>query len=301
MVDSKPDVPIHIPIMVQEVLREMAFQDGDIVVDGTLGLGGHAREIANQIGKNGVLIGMDQDENAIKIAAETLKNVPCKVILIHGRYSEINIHLAKHSISKINRIFLDIGVSSLQIDSNTRGFSFRHDAPLDMRMNLSSCLTAAEWIRTTSEEEMARVFYVYGEERFSRRIAKKIAEIRKKCAIETTIQLAELVRSCIPRSGRIDPATRVFQAIRIVVNDELGELERGLSSGFRILAEFGRIGIITFHSLEDRIVKKQFRLWEDQKAGIRINRKAIFPSIAEQHQNRRSRSAKLRVLEKSVL
>jgi 16S rRNA (cytosine1402-N4)-methyltransferase len=200
-------------------------------------------------------------------------------------------------VARVDRILLDLGVSSLQLDDPARGFSFQQCGALDMRMNPLVGPTAAEWLARASEEEMMRIFWEYGEERFGRRIARRIAEARRGTTINTTERLADIVRGAVPRSGRIDPATRVFQALRIAVNDELGELERGLVAALASLRPGGRLAVLAFHSLEDRRVKTAFRAGAAQGDQRLICRKPVRPSAEECSRNRRARSAKLRVCE----
>ncbi len=297
MSPSEPDRQ-HTPVMPNEVLSGLAVRPGMTVLDGTVGLGGHAELLAQAAGPEGRLIGLDRDPEALSLARERLGSVPAPFTLVHARYSELQRVLADLGIPAVDRILLDIGVSSLQLDRPERGFGFRHDAPLDMRMDPGEAQTAADLLATFPEEELARIFRTYGEERFAGRIAKRIAEERRDGPITTTAELAGLVERVVPRRGRIHPATRVFQALRIVVNDELGELERGLSAAAGALRPAGRLAVIAFHSLEDRIVKTAFRTWAGEGRVRLLPRKCIKPAREECLANPRSRSARLRVLER---
>lgn len=287
----------HVPVMLHEVLEWLSPQPGQVVIDGTLGLGGHALRLSEYVGPQGLLIGIDRDNEAISHAHETLASAPSRVSLVKSRYSEMDTVIERLQIDGVDRILIDIGVSSLQLDKAERGFSFQKNGPLDMRMDTTSGVTAAHLIATLSTEDLADVFYQFGEERHSRRIAKRITEKRVNETINTTEQLAQIVAEAMPRRGRIHPATRVFQALRIVVNDELAELETGLDVARRCLKPEGRLAVITFHSLEDRLVKRVFRAWHESGECTLLRRKVIKPSAEECRGNRRSRSAKLRVIE----
>lgn len=288
----------HIPVLADAVLEWLAPQPGETYLDGTLGLGGHALLIGRILGSQGRVIGLDRDPNALERAAERLREVPCAVTLCHSRYSLMDKELTRLGVPSVDRILLDIGVSSMQLDRAERGFSFMRDGPLDMRMDPTQPLTAADIIATWPEEELARIFREYGEERFSKKIAGFIAEERAVMSINTTAHLAKIIIRAVRGGGKIHPATRVFQALRIAVNDELGELERGLDAGVRSLRSGGRMALITFHSLEDRLAK--YRMREMAEAGIVTlpHKKVVKPEYAESRENRRARSAKLRILQK---
>ncbi len=287
----------HIPVMPEEVLSWLRIEPGDTVVDGTVGLGGHAELFLTHTAPGGTLIGLDQDHAALALARERLAIFGERVTLFHARYSDTKAVLARHGMPNVQKILLDLGVSSLQLEQPQRGFSFRRDGPLDMRMDNTQHLDAKEIVNRYSESELADIFYCFGEERFSRRIAKEIAERRKRATINTTGELAAAVRAAVPRRGRIDPSTRVFQALRIAVNDELGELERGLPAVLTALAPRGRLAVLAFHSLEDRIVKQTFAGWEREGVARRLHKRVIKPGREECRRNRRARSAKLRVCE----
>ncbi len=283
----------HKPVLMREVLDVFEGKEIRYFFDGTLGAGGHARAILEAHPEIERYYGCDRDPKALSIAAKNLESWREKVELIRGPYGDADKYLKKAGC--IDGFLIDIGVSSMQLDERERGFSFQGDAPLDMRMDPDGDLTAAEIVNRYPEAELARIFFEYGEERRSRQVAKAIAAARKKKKIRTTAELVEVVKPVATR-GRLHPATLVFQALRIVVNDELGELDRGLNAGIAALCPGGRIAAISFHSLEDRIVKNRFR---DDKERLKIlTKKPIGPSAEEMRANPRSRSAKLRAAEK---
>src|SRR5579864_8671746 len=254
--------PRHLPVLPEEVLHDLAPQPGQIIVDATVGGGGHARLLAQQLAPAGKLIGLDRDSAMLDLARGRLLNLP--VTLVHRNFDELPALLDELDITKVDGILADLGVCSDQLDDSLRGLSFQKDGPLDMRLDPGSGEeTAAGLLRRLPERDLADIIWKYGEERFSRRIARRIVEVRKKTPLETTGQLADLVRRCVPRErGRrhaIDPATRTFQALRIAVNDELGALERFLANLPQCLKPGGRVVVISFHSLEDRLVKQAFR------------------------------------------
>ncbi len=288
----------HLPVMPDEVLEWLQPAAGKTILDGTLGLGGHSSLIAEKLGPTGRLIGLDRDENAIALATARLDSAPCRVDIYHSRYSEMSSVLENIGVTGVDGVLLDIGVSSMQLDRAERGFSFMREGPLDMRMDESTGMTAADIVMTYSEEELARIIYEYGEERFSRKIAKAIIEYRKQQNITTTLQLAGIIENILPRRGKIHPATRTFQGLRIEVNQELQELQTGIEAAVNALNPGGRFVLITFHSLEDRIAK--YRTRELAEAGLitLVKKKVIKPSYQECQVNRRARSAKLRVVEK---
>lgn len=303
----------HIPVMLNEVVEHLAPRDGGVYVDGTFGAGGYSRAILEKA--NCKVVGIDRDMSAIEAANDMINEFDGRLILVHGTFGDVRAHLNALGIERIDGFVLDIGVSSMQIDQAARGFSFRFDGPLDMRMDTSSGQTAQDIVMRMEEEDLANLIYKYGEERLSRRIARAIVRVRSEAIIETTEQLADIVRGCIPRSGKnaIDPATRTFQALRIAVNDELGQLEQAIESAPDILSEDGRLVIVTFHSLEDRIVKKAFQALagktpqtsrhlpqvapsQDVPSFGLLSRKAVLPTDKETQTNPRARSAKLRSL-----
>ena len=291
---------MHEPVMVAEVLEHLAPARGGVFVDCTVGYGGHTRAML-AAGASRV-IGLDRDQDALRHAAAALASEASRVELVHSDYRRLDEVLDARGIAGVDGILADLGVSSMQLDEAGRGFSFRRDEPLDMRMDRTSGLTAAEMIRDADERTLADVIYEFGEERHARRIARAIVEGRGRSAIDTTGRLAEVVRRAVPRKGytRIDPATRTFQAIRIWVNRELEGLDVFLTQAARRLRPGGRMAVIAFHSLEDRIVKHTLRsLQATGDIGLTIRTKRpVVPSEAEVERNPRARSAKLRVAER---
>lgn len=288
----------HTPVLLAETLLLLDLHDGDVVVDATLGLGGHAQEIIERIKPSGKLIGIDQDEEAIQNASHNLSANQHAVVLVNGNFRDIDALVKGAGYERVSAILFDLGVSSLQLDAGARGFSFNKEAKLDMRMGAGS-LTAHKVVNTYPYLDLVRIFTEYGEENKAKIIAKRIVEMRKRAVIETTI---DLVRAAFPESigkhHRIHPATKIFQAIRIEVNDELGALQTGLEKGFEILKSGGRMAVISFHSLEDRIVKRFFKDLKTGGSGKLLTKKAVAPSWQEQQKNKRARSAHLRVIEK---
>ena len=284
--------------MVAEVVEHLEPGRGGVFVDCTVGLGGHARALLEAGASR--LIGLDRDPAAVAAAREALSGFGDRVDVVHADYRRIAAVLDERGVAKVDGVLADLGVSSMQLDAPGRGFSFRQDDPLDMRMDTTAGPTAAEALRDVDERTLADVIYEFGEERHSRRVARAIVAARERGPIETTGQLAEIVRRAIPRKGytRIDPATRTFQAIRIWVNRELEGLDSFLGAAARRLADGGRMAVITFHSLEDRIVKHTLRALAAEHAGLRIRTKRpLVPSEAEIGRNPRARSAKLRAVE----
>jgi len=286
--------------MVAEVLEHLAPSRGGTFVDCTVGLGGHARALLEAGASR--LIGLDRDTAALAHARPALSEFGDRVELVHSDYRRLNDVLDARGITTVDGVLADLGVSSMQLDSPGRGFSFRQDDPLDMRMDTTTGPTAAESIRDVDERTLADLIYEFGEERHSRRIARAIVAARQRGAIETTAQLADVVRRANRQKGysRIDPATRTFQAIRIWVNGELEGLDTFLGDAARRLADGGRMAVITFHSLEDRIAKHTLRALQDEGIGLRIRTKRpMVPGEAEVERNPRARSAKLRAAEQS--
>jgi 16S rRNA (cytosine1402-N4)-methyltransferase len=290
----------HEPVMVAEVLEHLEPARGGVFVDCTVGLGGHARELL--AGGAARLIGLDRDPAALEQARGELSEFGDRVELVHSDYRRLADVLAARGIATVDGVLADLGVSSMQLDAEGRGFSFRRDEPLDMRMDTSTGATAAEQIAGADERTLADVIYEFGEERLSRRIARAIVTARSRGAIDTTGKLADIVRRASPRKGysRIDPATRTFQAIRIWVNRELEGLDAFLADTAARLAPGGRMAVITFHSLEDRIVKHTLRgLQAAGEVGLTVRtRRPVVPSEAEVERNPRARSAKLRAAER---
>ena len=305
----------HISVMLNEAVDALKVQPHGIYLDCTLGGGGHAFKIGEKLDSDGVLIGIDRDEDAISAAQEKLSALPCKVEIIHGNFSELDKILDELNIDKIDGAIFDLGVSSHQIDTAERGFSYMHDAPLDMRMDRTKNFSAFDVINNYSEENLVKIFSEYGEERFSKRIAKNIVGARKNSAIETTGELVKIIEKSVPKiSDGGHPAKRVFQAVRIEVNHELEILESAVTAAVKRLKNGGRIAVITFHSLEDRIVKQTFKKLAQgcicpksfpvcvcgHKAEIKISGKAETATSDELNKNSRAKSAKLRTAEKII-
>lgn len=306
----------HLPVLLEEAVDSLNCRPGGIYVDGTLGGGGHASEILKRITPGGRLVAIDADPEALKVAGDRLKQYRSSVIFYKGNFGKIAAILAELGINKVNGILLDLGVSSHQLEKAERGFSFALDARLDMRLDQTRGRTAFDLVNGLAEDELKKIFRDYGEERMARRIAAAIVRARKESPVRTTGELAEIVARAVPaagRRGKIHPATRVFQALRIAVNDELVNLEKALIDGFGLLEVGGRFAVISFHSLEDRMVKNYFRSWEkgctcppefpfctchkEDRARL-ITRKAIKPGPAELEVNPRARSARLRTVER---
>lgn len=303
---SDADHPPHKPVMLNEVISFIKPGKGDIIVDATMGAGGHSCEILKMIEPDGLLIGIDKDAEILKIAGRYLSKISDSYKLYQADYVDLDYILNKLEISKVQGILLDLGVSSLQLDSEERGFSFIKEGPLDMRMDRSQGKTAEDLLKRLSEKEMADIFWRYGEEGRSRRIAKAIVHERKTGAeIKTTTQLSKIVEKALytPRKyqkkRRIHPATRVFQALRIAVNEELKSLEYFLNNVCEFLASGSRIVVISFHSLEDRLVKNAFRMGQAASSLEILTKKPLSPLDSEIRENVRARSAKLRAAERT--
>lgn len=289
---------IHRPVLVRETLDLLVTKPDGVYVDGTVGAGGHAGEILKRLGAGGRLLGIDRDSDILERARERLAG-DARAVLHRGTFEDVGTALEVLGAPQVDGILADLGVSSLQLDRGERGFSFSKDAPLDMRMDPTGGPTAAEYLAGAPEKDLERVLREYGEERFARRIARRIVEERRKHPVETTAELAALVSRAVPRSGRIHPATRTFQALRIAVNGELDRLDAFLERAPAALAPGGRIAVISYHSLEDRRVKRAFL--EGEKSGVlrRLTKKPVTPTEAEIRENPRARSAKLRVAERT--
>ena len=306
----------HVPIMVEEVLTLLQPERGGIFVDGTLGGGGHAEAVLKRLPKTGKLYGIDRDDDALAAAGKRLEPYGERFTAIKGNFFDMKTLLAAQGVEKVDGILLDLGVSSYQLDTAQRGFSYKAEAPLDMRMDQSAPLTAREIVNTWPEQELAEIFFEYGEERFSKRIAERIVSTRAENPIETTTELAEIVKNAIPAKFRNEPqhpARRVFQAIRIAVNGELDGLDAALKAAHDLLNPGGRLAVLTFHSLEDRIVKNAFRKFENpcvcpksapvcicgKKPTAKVlTRHPLTADAAEQMDNSRSAPAKLRAIER---
>ena len=309
------DEPRHVSVLLDECIEMLNIRPDGIYVDGTLGLGGHSYEIAKRL-KGGRLIGIDRDASALERAGKRLAGFAGSVTLLHGNFSEAGELLASIGIDRVDGMLFDLGVSSPQLDEAQRGFSYVLDAPLDMRMDPGSPLTARAVVNDWDEDELCRILRDYGEERFARRIAGAICARRAQKPIETTLELVSVIKSAMPAAAlreKQHPAKRSFQAIRIAVNDELGEVERMMDTAPELLAPGGRLCVISFHSLEDRIVKNGIARRENgctcpREAPVctcgfvrtlrSVTRKPIVPSEEEKEKNPRARSAKLRVAER---
>lgn len=292
--------PEHIPVMLNELMEYLRPEEGKTILDCTVGGGGHAEATLKVIGPQGRLIGIDQDSEALKIAQRRLRNF-ANVSLIQANFRNIDTVVKVAGIAKVDGIMFDVGVSSLHLDSAERGFSIRHNGPLDMRMDRGMKFSAFDIVNSMPETELAEIFKKYGEERWHRRIARAIARERKKTRIADTAQLAALIVKTVPyRYSRIHPATRAFQALRITVNDELEALREALTKCMDLLSPGGRICVISFHSLEDRIVKEQFRKLSGEGQLRLVTKKPVVPAEQEIAQNPRARSAKLRAGERTA-
>ncbi|MCX5666670.1 MAG: 16S rRNA (cytosine(1402)-N(4))-methyltransferase RsmH [Candidatus Omnitrophica bacterium] len=292
---------MHQSVLLNRAVDYLNLSKGAVVVDATVGGGGHSEEILKAILPGGRLIGIDTDPGALAIAKERLKNFSDSITLVNDNFRNIDRILKIQNIKNVDAVLLDVGISSYQLDDESRGFSIRSDSRLDMRMNQSSGITAYDVVNKYKEDKLSEIIEKYGEERFHNRIARFIKDARERKAIETTAELAAIVKRAVGykyRNLRIDPATRTFQAIRIYVNDELGALEEALKSAIFWLKTGGRIVVISFHSLEDRIVKNTFKGYS--KLGVLkiITKKPLIPEHEEVIKNPRSRSAKLRVAER---
>jgi 16S rRNA (cytosine1402-N4)-methyltransferase len=311
----------HISVLLNETVESLNIRPDGIYVDGTLGGGGHAYHVAERLTGGGRLIGIDQDADAIAAATERLKPFADRVSIVRDNYVNIKSVLSGLGITEeekaVDGIYLDLGVSSWQLDNAERGFSYMEDAPLDMRMDRRQSQTAADLVNTATEQELFRIIRDYGEDRFAKNIAKHIVQARERKPVETTKELADIIRGAIPMKVQVTgghPAMRTFQAIRIALNEELTVLENSIDTMIRLLKPGGRLSIITFHSLEDRIVKNGFRRNEHpcicppgfpvcvcgrESLGTVITKKPILPTEEEIRENSRSHSAKLRVFERA--
>ncbi len=306
----------HKPVLLKECIESLDIKPDGTYIDGTVGGAGHSSEICKRLGKGGKLLAIDQDEFALRISSERLKqlNSEAELIFENCNFRYIGDICKKHGIKGVNGILLDLGVSSHQLDESERGFSYQKDAPLDMRMDRNLTITAEHIVNEYTEEELYRIIRDYGEEKWALRIARFIVEERRKKRITSTLQLVDIIKAAIPSSARREgphPAKRTFQALRIEVNDELGALKQAIGDAVNVLAPGGRLCIITFHSLEDRIVKTEFQrkvnpctcpkdfpvcVCGKKPEGVLLNKKPITPSEDEVRENPRARSAKLRVL-----
>lgn len=306
----------HVSVLLNETIDSLNIKPDGIYVDGTLGGGGHSLEICKRLGEDGRLIGIDQDEDAIEAATQRLKDYKDKITIVHSNYNNIKSVLNNLGISKVDGIVLDLGVSSYQLDNPERGFTYREDVPLDMRMDKDSSITARDIVNDYSEMELFRVIKDYGEEQFAKNIAKHIVKARQEKPIETTGELNDIIKAAIPAKMREHgghPSKKTYQAIRIELNHELEVLENSLDTMIELLNPKGRLAIITFHSLEDRIVKNIFRknmnpctcppdfpvcVCGKKPTGKTVTRKPIVPGDEELADNKRAKSSKLRVFER---
>ncbi len=293
----------HKPVLLQEVLHALTIHADDIVLDATLGGAGHAREMVKLLGSKGVLIGIDADSAAIERAREALQGTASTVRLVEGNFRDVISHTGKHEIPHITKALFDLGWSGYQLVAG-RGFSFLKEEPLLMTYAAApgpETLTAEKIVNTWEESSIADIIFGWGEERFARQIARGIVAARKETRIATSRELAEIVRASVPafyRKGRLHPATKTFQALRIAVNDEMGALKEGLRGAWQLLVSRGRLAVITFHSVEDREVKRLMKEWVNEGSGQSLTKSPIRPAREEVLANPRARSAKLRVIEK---
>ncbi|WP_188454490.1 16S rRNA (cytosine(1402)-N(4))-methyltransferase RsmH [Virgibacillus oceani] len=306
----------HYSVLKEETIIGLNINPNGTYADCTLGGGGHSEKIASRLSENGLLLAFDQDIDALNAAKSRLDAYRDRITFIHANFRKLEEMLAEHNIDHIDGVLFDLGVSSPQLDRGERGFSYQHDATLDMRMNQEQDLTAYEIVNSWPYEKLVKIFFAYGEEKFSKQIARKIEEYRKTNEIESTHELVEIIKEGIPAPARRKgghPAKRVFQALRIAVNDELAAFNDALHQAAKAVDVRGRIAVITFHSLEDRLCKQAFKKWSTAREVPRnlpvipkgheapfkmITRKPIVPSDLELSQNRRSRSSKLRIVEK---
>lgn len=306
----------HVSVLLEECMEGLNIDPDGIYVDGTLGGAGHGYEVCRRLSENGKFVGIDQDDDAIQASAERLREFGDRVTIIKSNYVHMKQVLQELGIDQVNGILLDLGVSSYQLDTKERGFSYMADAPLDMRMDRGQKMTAGDVVNTYPEEKLYQVIKEYGEERYAKSIARNIVQKRQEKEIATTGELVDMIRASMPakaKNGKGHPAKRTFQAIRIEVNHELDVLEESLEDMVSLLADGGRLCIITFHSLEDRMVKNFFRKMENpctcppdfpvcvcgkRSKGKVITRKPILPGREETEENKRSKSAKLRIFER---
>lgn len=306
----------HYSVLREEAVEGLNIRPNGTYVDCTLGAGGHSELIAKALSDGGRLIAFDQDMQAIEFAKERLKDYQDHCLFVHSNFKHLKEKLKEHGIEQVDGVLFDLGVSSPQLDQKMRGFSYQHDAPLDMRMDQNQDLSAYDVVNTWPYEKLVKIFFRYGEEKFSKQVARKIEQFRKEKDIETTGELVEIIKEAIPAFARRKgghPAKRIFQAIRIAVNDELNVFQDALHQAAEITALGGRISVITFHSLEDRICKQAMKKWSTPPPVPKnipvlpeevappfqlITKKPIVPADSELTENRRSRSAKLRIVEK---
>jgi 16S rRNA (cytosine1402-N4)-methyltransferase len=294
----------HIPVLLSESLKGLSLSKGATFIDATLGLGGHSLAICKELAGKVAIYGFDEDRDALMHAEGVLRKAGCETKTFNKNFRTIKETLGESKVADVDGVLFDLGVSSYQIDESGRGFTFKKDEPLKMTLGKNKknyVFNALDVVNEWEEESIANVIFAYGEEKYSRRIARAIVEKRLEKPIKTTGELAEVIKNAVPasyRHGRIHPATRTFQAFRIVVNDELGALREGLQGAWQVLRPGGRLAVISFHSLEDREVKQFMKLKGSLKEGLLINKKPIEASDEELKNNKRARSAKLRIIEK---
>ncbi|MCI8347209.1 MAG: 16S rRNA (cytosine(1402)-N(4))-methyltransferase RsmH [Bacilli bacterium] len=305
---------MHVSVLLKESITSLNLNDDSVIVDATLGYGGHSSNILKRI-KRGYLFAFDQDSEAIQYSTNLLNKIGTNFTIIESNFSNMKDQLQKKGITRVDGILFDLGVSSPQLDQKERGFSYHQDSKLDMRMDQSQSFSAYELINTYPKQQLSKIFYQYGESKFANNIAKKIVEYREEKKIETTLELVEIIKSAVPMKFRIEkhPAKQIFQAIRIEVNHELEVLENALTQALDLVKVSGRVSVITFHSLEDKIVKKYFKenceidpkvkglpdIPEEYLPNFRlVEKKAILPTKEELEANPRARSAKLRIIER---
>ena len=299
-----PKDSFHESVLLQEVISGLAVKDGETYVDMTINGGGHSSAVCPLLGKKGRLIGIDQDETALARSEKRLSGCEAKISLVRNNFRNIKTILSELGIEKADKILFDLGLSTHELESSGRGFSFKKDEPLLMTFAADPTqvtFTASDIVNGWDEDNIRTILYGYGDEHFAKSIARKITEVRSMKKIETTHELVEVIRTAVPgfyKRGKIHFATKTFQALRIAVNEEIQSLEQGLADAWELLAPKGRIAIISFHSLEDRIVKRFFKEREREGKGILMTKKPIVPQDEEMKQNPRSRSAKLRIVEK---
>ena len=287
----------HTSVLLQEALDALQIQPNHKYIDATIGAGGHTQAIIEQ---GGIVLGIDQDSDALNFSKENFKSYISNhtVKLVQGNFGNIGQIAKVNGFGKVSGILFDIGVSSHQLDTNARGFSFLTDGPLDMRMDTTQQVTAADLVNGLLKGELIDLFTKYGEEPFAKRIADAIIKARLDKPFQTTKELADLVARSVPKIGKIHPATKVFQALRIAVNDELHVLKEAITQSLALLESKGRLAVISFHSLEDRIVKQAYETYEKEGLGIIVSKKPVIPTRGEIEENKRARSAKMRIFEK---
>lgn len=291
----------HIPVLLDEVIHGSQIKPDTIYVDGTLGAGGHAKALYLKADKKLSIIGFDKDTDALAIAKKNLESVGAHAVCIHASFQDMKKELLEKDYTQVDTILLDLGLSSMHIDIASRGFTFLKDQPLHMNMDIEGEIRAKDVVNEWSEDSLVAILKGFGEERYAKSIARAIVAYRQTQEITTTFELVDIIKSAVPssyRHGKIHPATKTFQAIRIAVNNELVELETVITDAVSLLKENGRLMIITFHSLEDRIVKNQFKQLQEKNIGRIITKKPIIPTSEEVHINPRSRSAKLRIFQR---